>query len=107
MVVESNRRAPGCKLRSETFKLVSRKTIKDKDLGGRGNNDRPRSVDVYAATDDVSVLSLSDGAIRRMINEDPAVAAKVLLNLSRMLCVRLIKANRLSDTLKAHFGGAA
>ena len=61
--------------------------------------DRPRTVDVYAATDDVSVLSLSDGAIRRMINEDPAVAAKVLLNLSRMLCVRLIKANRASDTL--------
>ena len=45
MVVEGNRRAPGCKLRSETLKLVSRETIEDKDLGGRRNNDRAGSVD--------------------------------------------------------------
>jgi GNAT superfamily N-acetyltransferase len=54
--------------------------------------ERPRAFDVYAATDASRVLSLSEGALRKMIAEDPAVAAKVLLNLSKMLCVRLIKA---------------
>jgi hypothetical protein len=52
-----------------------------------------RSADVYAATPGPLVLSLSDGALRKMIAEDPTVAAKFLLNLSKMLCGRLIKAN--------------
>ena len=53
--------------------------------------ERPRSFDVDAATDGTRVLSLSEGALRTMIGEDAAVAAKLLLNLSRMLCVRLIR----------------
>jgi hypothetical protein len=53
--------------------------------------ERPRSFDVDAATDGTRVLSLSEGALRAMIAEDATVAAKLLLNLSRMLCVRLIR----------------
>ncbi len=55
--------------------------------------DLPRSADVYAATPEPRVLSMSDGALRRLIADDPPIAAKFLLNLSKMLCARLIKAN--------------
>lgn len=55
--------------------------------------ERPRSFDVDAVTDDTRVLSLSEGALRKMIAEDATVAAKLLLNLSKMLCVRLIRAS--------------
>lgn len=55
--------------------------------------DAPRAFDVDAATDQARVLSLSEGALRKMIAEDPTVAAKLLLNVSKMLCVRLLKAN--------------
>jgi CRP-like cAMP-binding protein len=54
--------------------------------------ERPRSFDVDAATD-TRVLSLSEGALRSMIADDATIAAKLLLNLSRMLCVRLIRAS--------------
>jgi hypothetical protein len=53
--------------------------------------ERPRVLDTYAATDSVRVLSLSESTLRKMIAEDPVVAAKLLLNISRMLCVRLIQ----------------
>ena len=52
----------------------------------------PRSFDVDAATAS-RVLSLSESALRGMIADDPTIAAKLLLNLSRMLCVRLIRAS--------------
>jgi len=55
--------------------------------------ERPRGLDVYAATDGARVLSLSEGTLRKMIAEDPIVAAKLLFNVSKMLCVRLVKAN--------------
>ncbi len=55
--------------------------------------ERPRALDVYAATDGARVLSLSEGTLRKMIVEDAEIAAKLLLNLSKMLCARLIKAN--------------
>ena len=55
--------------------------------------ERPRAFDVDAATDGTRILSLSEGALRKMIAEDATVAAKLLLNVSKMLCVRLIKAN--------------
>lgn len=54
--------------------------------------ERPRVLDTYAATDSVRVLSLSESTLRKMIADDPVVAAKLLLNISKMLCVRLIKA---------------
>ncbi len=55
--------------------------------------DLPRSADVCAATPEPRVLSMSDGALRTLIAEDPPVAAKFLLNLSKMLCARLIRSN--------------
>jgi hypothetical protein len=50
-----------------------------------------RSFDVDAATAGTKVLSLSEGALRTMIDRDAVVAAKLLLNLSKMLCVKLIR----------------
>jgi CRP-like cAMP-binding protein len=52
---------------------------------------QPRSADVYAATDGVRVLSLSEGTIRKLIESDPDVAARLLLNISKILCLRLLK----------------
>jgi hypothetical protein len=57
----------------------------------------PRQSDVYAATPDVRILSLSDGTLRKLMVEDPSLAAKLLFNISRMLCRRLIKANMAAD----------
>ncbi len=54
--------------------------------------ERPRSKDVYAATDGVRVLSLSEATVRELIKSDPTIAAHLLLNISKMLCFRLLKA---------------
>jgi CRP-like cAMP-binding protein len=54
--------------------------------------ERPRSLDIYAASSSVRVLSLSESTLRKMIAEDPVVAAKLVLNVAKMLCVRIIKA---------------
>jgi CRP-like cAMP-binding protein len=51
----------------------------------------PRSADVYAATDGVRVLSLSESTIRRLIESDADVAARLLLNISKILCLRLLQ----------------
>jgi hypothetical protein len=55
--------------------------------------ERPRTVDVYAASEAVRVLSLSESTVRKMVAEDPGVAAKLLFNISKMLCVRIVKAS--------------
>lgn len=52
--------------------------------------EQPRTRDVYAATDGTRVLSLSEGHLRRLIDREPRAAALLLMNLSRMLCFRLI-----------------
>jgi hypothetical protein len=52
-----------------------------------------RQSDVYAATTEVRVLCLSGGTLRKLLAEEPTLAAKLMLNISRMLCGRLIKAN--------------
>ena len=57
----------------------------------------PRQSDVYAATPGVRILSLSDGTLHKLMAEEPTLAAKLLLNISRMLCGRLIKANAAAD----------
>jgi Cyclic nucleotide-binding domain len=59
--------------------------------------DLPRQSDVYAATPGVRILSLSDGTLHKLMAEEPTLAAKLLLNISRMLCGRLIKANAAAD----------
>lgn len=53
--------------------------------------ERPRTRDVYAVTDGVRVLSLSEANLRLMIKSDPAVAAHLLLNISKMLCLRILR----------------
>jgi CRP-like cAMP-binding protein len=53
--------------------------------------ERPRSRDVYAATDGVRILSLSEANLRLMIKSDPAIAAHLLLNISKMLCLRILR----------------
>ena len=53
--------------------------------------ERPRTRDVYAATDDVRILSLSEANLRQMIKSDPAIAAHLLLNISKMLCLRILR----------------
>ena len=54
---------------------------------------RPRTADDYAATDGVRILSLSEGTIRKMIDSDPSVAARLLLNISKILCLRVLKSS--------------
>jgi hypothetical protein len=53
---------------------------------------RPRSADVYAVAEGTRVLSLSESSLNKLISEEPATAAKLLLNVSRMLCWRLVRA---------------
>ncbi len=53
--------------------------------------EQPRSMDVYAATDDVRILSLSESTLRKMIASQPELAARLLLNISKVLCMRLLK----------------
>jgi hypothetical protein len=55
--------------------------------------EQPRAFDVDAASDDTRILSLSEGALRRMVAEEPPLAAKLLLNRSQVLCVKLIRAS--------------
>jgi hypothetical protein len=52
--------------------------------------ERPRSADVYAATDG-RILSLSEGTLRKAIGSDPVIAARLLLNISKMLCYRILQ----------------
>ena len=40
------------------------------------------------------VLSLSESQIRTVIDSDPETAARPLLNIAKMLCVRLLNAPR-------------
>lgn len=53
--------------------------------------ERPRSRDVYAVTDGVRLLSLSEATLRQLIKSDPTIAASLLLNISKMLCLRLLR----------------
>jgi len=52
--------------------------------------ERPRTLDAFAASETVRILSLSEHTLRKMIDDDPVVAAKLVINISKMLCVRLI-----------------
>jgi len=51
---------------------------------------RPRTKDIRAATSDTRVVSMSETTIKRMIENDSETAAQLLLNISKMLCMRLI-----------------
>ena len=53
--------------------------------------EQPRAADVYAANNG-RILSLSEGTLRKSISTDPEVAATLLLNISKILCKRVLKA---------------
>lgn len=53
-----------------------------------------RSADVIALSD-VKVLSLSPGSLETLVREKPAFGARVLLNIARILAVRLANASEL------------
>ena len=53
----------------------------------------PRTKDIFAVTESVQVLSLSDSAMRQLVSSDSEVAAKLLLNISKMLCLKLLQQN--------------
>ena len=50
----------------------------------------PRSADVYAATDDVRLLSLSESSVRKLLKTDPPAAYQLMLNLAKSLATKLI-----------------
>jgi CRP-like cAMP-binding protein len=52
--------------------------------------EQPRAADVFAATD-ARILSLSESTLRQTIASDPTVAANLLLNVSKMLCYRILE----------------
>jgi hypothetical protein len=51
-----------------------------------------RTFDVDALSDDTRILSLSERTLRILTEEHPIVAAKLLANISKVLCLRLSKA---------------
>ena len=53
----------------------------------------PRTLDVYAATEDVRVISLSEPTLRSLMENQPTIAAKLLHNITKMLCFRLVSTN--------------
>ena len=52
--------------------------------------EQPRAADVYAATDG-RILSLSEKTLRASISSDSEIAATLLLNISKILCRRVLK----------------
>ena len=54
----------------------------------------PRAADVYVATDGTRVLSLSESNLKKLAVNEPQLAAKLLLNLSKLLCYKLLRAGQ-------------
>jgi len=53
----------------------------------------PRSADVFAASDGTRLLSFSESTLRQAIDRDPDIAARMLLNVSRLLCEKILAGN--------------
>ncbi len=49
-----------------------------------------RMADVYAVTDDVKILSLSEKTLHDLIETEPTIAARLLHNLSKILSMKLV-----------------
>jgi hypothetical protein len=86
----------------ETKRCISRSTIIECAAGDRVLKRGGTARNIFVVldgtlevrddeTDATRVLSLSEGALRHMIAEDATMAAKLLLNLSKVLCVKLIR----------------
>lgn len=50
----------------------------------------PRSATIRAATDDVRVLSLDEASMSRLLKHDAQLANKLLLNIAKTLCYRVV-----------------
>jgi CRP-like cAMP-binding protein/predicted GNAT family N-acyltransferase len=55
----------------------------------------PRTMDVVAVEDGTKIVSLNDKAMRNLIESNSDSAARLLYNISRILCVRLKNTNEL------------
>lgn len=58
---------------------------------------RPRSANIIAATEGVRLLSLDEPSMSRLLKYEPMLANKILTNLCRTLCSRLIGGVETSD----------
>lgn len=58
---------------------------------------RSRSATIIAATEDVRLLSLDEPSMSRLLKYEPVLANKILTNLCRLLCSRLIGGIETSD----------
>lgn len=52
----------------------------------------PRSASIIAATDGVRILSLNEAGLSRLLNQDSPLANKILMNICKGLCSRIINA---------------
>ncbi len=57
----------------------------------------PRSATIVAVTDDVRVLSLDESSMSRLLKFDSELASKILMNISRSLCYRVVKGIETTD----------
>jgi len=57
----------------------------------------PRTASIIAVTDDVKVLSLDERALSRLLRLEGLLANKVLMNLCRGLCSRILAGSETSD----------
>ncbi|WP_349431056.1 GNAT family N-acetyltransferase [Methylomarinum sp. Ch1-1] len=57
----------------------------------------PRSASIIAATDEVKILSLDEPSMSRLLKYESELANKVLMNLCRSLCSRVISGVETSD----------
>lgn len=57
----------------------------------------PRSATVIAATENVKLISLDESAMTRLLKYESALANKVLMNLCRSLCSRVISGVEMTD----------
>lgn len=57
----------------------------------------PRTASIIAVTDDVKVLSLDERALSRLLKLEGLLANKVLMNLCRGLCSRILAGSETSD----------
>jgi GNAT superfamily N-acetyltransferase len=55
--------------------------------------ERPRSSDVRVGSEHARVIALSESTIRQLIESDSQLAAKLLLHLSKALCLKLIESS--------------
>jgi len=69
-------------------------------------DEMPRSASCYATKDSV-LLSLCKPDLEKLNERNPRLANKILGNISRLVCKRLVKANENLETLQAKLNGHA